>query len=219
MMRYAVYFCPSEGSVLADFGRDWLAIEAVPGIAPIRLRALLADVRRYGWHATVCAPAALANGIGYATLRQTLIELATHIDAFELPLRLDRLAGFLALRPTAGEAAIGELAERCLRGLHALRAAPTQQAMQRRASGLDEVELALLQQYGYPYVLERYRFHMTLAASAHAAEEAALHKWLMSRLGSELSADIDALTICCEAEPGRDFEVVERIPLRVGATA
>jgi hypothetical protein len=121
-MRYAVYFCPAEGSGLHAFGRDWLATETIPGIAPERLRELLINVRRYGWHATLTAPFALATNASYDDLHQKLIPIAQHVEPFELPLALDTLGGFLALRPSGDQTAINNLAERCVRELNPLRA-------------------------------------------------------------------------------------------------
>jgi hypothetical protein len=215
-MRYAVYFCPAAGSGLDTFGREWLATNAVPGVAPARLHALLADVRRYGWHATLRSPFALIDDTRYDDLRHKVIDIACRQNAFELSLRLDHLAGFLALRPAGDETAINALAERCVRELNAIRAPLNEAARQRRTAGLDEIELALLNQFGYPYVLERYRFHMTLSAPAAPDEEQALCTWLSSKVATLPPAQIDALTICRESEPGKDFEPLERIPLGRG---
>jgi hypothetical protein len=218
-MRYAVYFCPAAGSGLDTFGREWLTTTAVPGIAPADWHVLLADVRRYGWHATLRAPFALADDVSYDDLRRKVIAIAQQTDAFELPLKLDELAGFLALRPAADETAINSLAEQCVRTLNTLRAPLDEAVLQRRAAGLDNVELSLLNQFGYPYVLERYRFHMTLSAPASAGEEQASRAWLSSKVATLPPAQIDALTICRERAPGKDFEMLERIPLSRGHVA
>jgi hypothetical protein len=213
-MRYAVYFCPAAGSELDVFGQEWLATEAIPGIEPARLKALLADVRRYGWHATLSAPFALADGVSFDDLRESAVKIAQTYEAFDLPLKLDRLAGFLALRPLRDETAINALAERCVRDLNPLRAPLSEAAWQRRANGLDDAERHLFQQFGYPYVLERYRFHMTLSAPTLQHEEKMLCAWLSSRVAKLQPARIDALTLCCERAPGQDFEPLERIPLK-----
>jgi hypothetical protein len=218
-MRYAVYFCPATGSGLEAFGREWLSTTAVSGMEPAFLRALLVDVRRYGWHATLTAPFALADGVSYDDLRQKVIDVAQQTAPFELPLQLDRLAGFLALRPSGNETAIQSLAEQCVRALSPLRAPLSEAAWQRRASGLDSHGLALFRQFGYPYVLDRYRFHMTLSAPAKEAEERALCAWLTPKLSNLPAAHIDALTLCREPEPGKNFERLERIPLREGHAA
>ncbi|GAB2572665.1 DUF1045 domain-containing protein [Dyella jejuensis] len=212
-MRYAVYYCPAADSELAAFGREWLATACIPGIAPGRFNSLLAAVRRYGWHATIVAPGALVDGVGYDAFRQRVVDIAHQSAPFLLSLRLKRLAGFLALRPSTDTGSMSALAERCVRSLAPLRAPLDASAWQRRATGLDEVELALFRQFGYPYVLDRYRFHMTLSAPADSIEEQALREWLSPRLASLHGAHIDALTLCREREPGAAFEPVERVPL------
>lgn len=218
-MRYAVYFCPAAGSELDRFGREWLASRAVKGIDPARMQILLADVRRYGWHATLSAPFALADGVSYDELHATAVKIAQQSEAFDLPLKLDRLAGFLALRPAGDETAINALAERCVRELNPLRAPLSEAAWQRRAHALDDVERTLFRQFGYPYVLQRYRFHLTLSAPATQHEEQVLCTWLSSTVATLQPARIDALTLCRESAPGQDFERVERIPLNKGRAA
>lgn len=218
-MRYAVYFCPAAGSELDAFGREWLSTETVPGIAPERLRTLTANVRRYGWHATLCAPFALAEPASYDDLRRIVADIAQHASVIELPLHLDRLGAFLALRPSVDEDDVKALSEHCVLRLNALRAPGTEAAWQRRAPLLDETELALFREYGYPYVLDRYRFHMTLSAPASDIEEQALREWLSPKLANLTPARIDALTICCEKEPGQPFEQIERMPFGAGKAA
>lgn len=215
-MRYAVYFCPGEDSALDTLGREWLAAEHVPGIAAERLRALTVNVRRYGWHATLCAPFALAESASYEDLRREVADIARRISVIELPLHLDKLSRFLALRPSVDEQTVKVLSEHCVRHLNALRAPSTEAARQRRAPYLDGTELALFRQFGYPYVLDRYRFHMTVSAPAGDVEEQAIREWFAPRLVNGLAARIDALTVCCEKAPDRPFEQIERIPLRTG---
>lgn len=215
-MRYAVYFCPAAGSALDVLGRQWLSAEDVPGIAPERLRALTTNVRRYGWHATLCAPFALAERMTYEDLHRIAADIAQQTSIIELPLHLDRLASFLALRPSGGEDDVKALADHCVRRLNPLRAPNSEGAWQRRIAQLDEVERALSREFGYPYVLDRYRFHMTIAAPASEAEEQAMRAWFASRLANPLIARVDALTLCCEKEPGHAFEQLEQIPLHAG---
>lgn len=219
-MRYAIYYCPAEGSELGQFGRTWLAQdgEGLPVLDVERSNALLADVRRYGWHATLRAPFGLREGASYTALRDAVTAVAIATPAFELPLQLDRLAGFLALRPRGDSTAVDALAEACLHALEPLRAPLFAEVMQRRASGIDATERLLLQRYGYPYVLDRYRFHMTLSAPAAAPEEQRLREWLAPRVEALGAARVDALTICGEMSPGASFNVIERIALQ-GAKA
>ncbi|RUL76075.1 DUF1045 domain-containing protein [Dyella choica] len=218
-MRYAVYFCPVAGSELDAFGREWLSTREISGLAAERLHELMGNVRRYGWHATLCAPFALNEQGSYDELRRHVAEIAQRNQAFELSLHLQQLAGFLALRPSGNKADINQLAEQCARRLNSLRAPTTEAAWQRRAAKLDATELALYQQFGYPYVLDRYRFHMTLSARASEEEERALRAWLSPRVANLPPTCIDALTICRETEPGQPFEPFERFALDAGIDA
>jgi hypothetical protein len=216
-MRYAIYFCPASDTALGRLGHDWLAASApvpeLPGISMGRRDTLLVDVRRYGWHATIRAPFTPAVDITYDDVRRAVTSVARASASFELPLRIDRLADFLALRPCLDEAAPQQLAATCLRALWPLCAPLPEEALHRRGVGLDADELALLQFYGYPYVLDRYRFHMTLSAPATESEELAMRQWLEPRAAMLPSTRVDALSICREATPGDAFELLERIPL------
>jgi hypothetical protein len=214
-MRYAIYFCPAVDTALGRLGRDWLATHTIelPGMSAERRDALLADVRRYGWHATIRAPFSLAENVTYDDLHQAVAALAKTLTPFALPLQINRLADFLALRPSGDCAKLHALAATCVEALMPLCAPLSDEALQRRSAGLDVDELALLQRYGYPYVLDRYRFHLTLSAPAAAHEEHAMCKWLEPRVAELPLTQIDALSICREAKPGAPFELLERIPL------
>lgn len=216
-MRYAIYFCPAVDTELGRLGRNWLATAPsaieLPGIRTERRDSLLADVRRYGWHATIRAPFPLAVDVTYDDLHRAVTALAQTLAPFSLPLQIDRLSDFLALRPRTDSAPLDALATACVKALMPLCAPLSDEALRRRSVGLDADELALLKRYGYPYVLERYRFHMTLSAPATELEEQAMRQWLEPRVTELAPAWIDALSICREAHPGDTFELLERIPL------
>lgn len=217
-MRYAVYFCPAPASALAALGRDWLgtalAPDGIPGIPLSRWNALLAEVRRYGWHATLRSPFTLGPDYELDDLRRVLAAVARSYEPMNIALRLSRLDGFLALRPTTECAALDAMAAACTEAIEPLRAPLAEPEYQRRASGLDAIETHYLQRYGYPYVFDRYRFHMTLSAQATIDEERALQRWLAMRAAMLPAARIDALTLCVERSPGAAFEPLERIALR-----
>lgn len=222
-MRYAVYFCPAPASALAALGRDWLdaalAPAGIPGIPLARWNALLADVRRYGWHATLRSPFTLGPGSELGDLRRALAAVAQRHAPMNIALRLGRLGGFLALRPTAECAAVHALAAACTEAIEPLRAPLAEPEFRRRAGGLDAIETLYLQRYGYPYVFDRYRFHMTLSAPATVEEERALQRWLAMRAAMLPAARIDALTLCVERSPGSAFEPLERIALHRASVA
>lgn len=222
-MRYAVYFCPAPASALAALGRDWLSKElaahGIPGIALGRWNAMLADVRRYGWHATLRSPFTVSPDVELADLRHALEAVARSFAPISLTLRYARLAGFPALRPLGDGKAIHALAAACVEAVEPLRLPLAENDFQRRASGLDAIETHYLGRYGYPYVFERYRFHMTLSAPASIEEERALQRWLSLRASMLPTARIDALTLCVEPSPGAAFEPLERIALHKASAA
>ena len=217
-MRYAIYFCPASDTALGRLGHDWLAASPhapeLPGISTERRNALLLKVRRYGWHATIRAPFTLAAEVAYADVRRAVSSVAHACAPFELPLHIHRLAGFPALRPRDDGAAPKQLAATCLKALLPMCAPLSNEVLERRRVGLDADEVSLLQGYGYPYVLDRYRFHLTLSAPATESEENAMREWLEPRVAELPPTRVDALSICREATPGGAFELVERIPLR-----
>ncbi|HET6555512.1 MAG TPA: DUF1045 domain-containing protein [Dyella sp.] len=222
-MRYAIYFSPAPASALGALGRDWLGGEAapngIPGVPLARWNELLGDVRRYGWHATLRPPFTLSPDVDYADLRSSISTVAHAFSPCSIPLRLSRLGGFLALRPVSDCAAVNALAAACTEAVETLRAPLVEPEFQRRMRGLDAIETHYLQRYGYPYVFERYRFHMTLSAPATVEEEHALQRWLALRAAALPIARIDSLAICVENAAGAPFGVLERIPLRKASAA
>ena len=222
-MRYAIYFCPAPASALASLGRDWLnpasAPNGIPGIPLSRWNALLAEVRRYGWHATLRSPFTLSPDHDLADLRRAMEDVAHAHAPIQLSLRSGRLAGFPALRPVGDCRSVNALAAACVEAVEPLRLPLAEHDFQRRASGLDAIETHYLGRYGYPYVFERYRFHMTLSAPASVEEERALQRWLSVRAAMLPAARVDALTLCVEQSPGAAFEPLERVALRKASAA
>jgi Protein of unknown function (DUF1045) len=216
-MRYAIYFCPPIDTALGRLGHDWLAASTLepelPRISTERRNALLVKVRRYGWHATIRAPFTLADNVTYDDLLHAVTSVAHACASFELPLHIQRLAGFLALRPCVDGTEPKQLAATCLKALAPLCVPLSSEVLERRSADLDADEITLLRNYGYPYVLDRYRFHLTLSAPATEAEEQAMRQWLAPRVAELPSTRVDALSICREATPGGAFELLERIPL------
>lgn len=226
--RYAVYFAPARTSPWWRFGAHWLgrddagglppttlATLAAPGWSAARWSALTAEPRRYGFHATLKAPMRLAAP--RHALLERLDHLASSLRPLALPLAPTALDGFVALVPSQDDAALQALAARCVQELDDLRAplTPAERA-RRRPERLDARGLALLDQYGYPLVLERFRFHMTLTGPcdpataqnviAHAAP-------LVQRLQQEEPLVLDRLCVFHESAPGADFVRVHDVEL------
>ena len=227
--RLAIYFSPQAGSAWSLAGAHWLGrcVDAggatlqpeLEGWDPAEFAALTAEPRRYGWHATLKAPFRLAADRDEATLRAALDDLAARRAAFDLPpLEVAEMGDFLALRPVADCAPLQALAGCCVTELHRF-AAPLTDAeiAQRRSAGLTPQQDALLLRWGYPYVLDGFRFHLTLTGRLggltpqRVASLRAQAQEFFAALPQPLR--IDALSLFAEPDRGAGFTRVARSPL------
>jgi hypothetical protein len=210
--RYAVYYAPAPGSPLACFGERWLRGDAVPdGLGADAWQAMLREPRRYGFHATLRPPLRLAAGVSESDFLARVAALARRWPVVPLgALAPQALEGYVALVPVDPPAVLQALAADCVTGLDALRAPLVPAERARRAPHrLDDRGRALLERYGYPQVLERFRFHMTLATFGHAADAARIVAAAHRTLGALSDADpplLDRLCVFVEPRRGAPFE-------------
>ncbi len=217
--RYAVYFTFPQGP-LAAFGAAWLGWNAATGERPdaplidglpAPAHALSATPRKYGLHGTIKPPFRLAQGTDFEALRLAVAAFCAGQKPVVLDgLDLGQLGGFLALTPQGDSSALAALASDTVRQLDAFRAPLTETDLaRRRKAGLTDRQEALLQAWGYPYVMEEFRFHITLTGrlSPEAAEQAraALLPQVTPLLPQPFT--VDALTICGEDEQGMFHEL------------
>jgi hypothetical protein len=82
---------------------------------------------------------------------------------------------------------------------------------------LGERQRALLIEWGYPYVFDEFRFHMTLSSSlADAAERATLVAWWQARTPALGPLAIDHAALFVEPAPGEPFVLWQRVPFQTG---
>lgn len=224
--RYAVYFAPEPGGPLASFGADWLArdgatgdarpIPSVPGITAERLTALTKSARFYGFHATLKPPFHLKPGCDQDQLADAVARLAADQTAFQVTLGVRSLGGFLALMMAPPDYRMDALADACVRNLDKFRALPSDvELARRREADLSAQQEALLQQWGYPYVMGEFRFHMTLTARlTDEAERAVLWEALAARAAPIIAEPIAIDAIALFRQPRRDapFTMLQRFP-------
>jgi len=177
--RYAIFFCPSRGSPLALFGERALGLSVSgerlsSGSAALHDPQAYPDIKRflrntqtpahYGFHATLKAPFNLAKG----STESDLLQLAKQLVSVQSSCTLDSLvpeffSGFMALRLSKPLPAVDQLAKNCVLHFDPLRAPLSEADWKKRpATTMSEQQLLYMQRYGYPYVLEEFRFHMTL---------------------------------------------------------
>lgn len=215
-MRYAVYLTPAEGAPLAAAAEAWLGRSAFdgrtrpPAAPPAANPAVPA---RYGFHATLKAPFRLAAGRDEAALVAAFHALYGAAQPALASLTVSALPGFVAL--TAREAAaLSALAETAVRAFEPFRAPPTPAERQaRRPERLDARGRTLFETWGYPHVMERFFFHMTLSGPVEGASGpvvAAARTHFAALLGRPQRL-VHALFR--EAEAGGPFHVLASQPL------
>lgn len=226
-VRHGVYWVP--GGALGAWGASWLGWDLgrgaevvqpeVPGL-PRPLADLTAEPRRYGLHATLKPPFRLAEGTEEAALSGALARLAAGLGPVRLRLRLARQGRFLALVPEGGEDGPRRVADAAVAALDGFRAPATHAELaRRRAGGLSGTQEANLVRWGYPFVMDEFRLHVTLTGPLATWEAEAAERALAPLLAPVVAEPqrLDALAHVAEGEDGR-FRLVARHPLR-GAAA
>lgn len=219
--RYAIYFAPEQGSPWWEFGARWLGRDEcrnmnrcqfpLDQIGPIELRELTAQPRRYGFHATLKAPFHLNDGHSVNDLTARMQALAATLKPVLLESMQAKLLGdFVALVPAIGSHDLMALAAVCVATLDDLRA-PLSEAdrARRRVDALDAREQELLHLYGYPHVLERFRFHLTLSgpvAPPMAQRVLQAVAAPVAQLNATAPLVLDRLCLFAEPAPGQPFQ-------------
>jgi hypothetical protein len=222
--RHAVYFAPSPRHPLWARGCRWLGRDTDDaGTVGAPAQSLVATPWRYGFHATLKAPMTLAEGTRESDWLDALQTLAARHEPFEMPpLRVAHLSDFIALRPVeplTGSHALRRLADDCVTALDCWRAATGASANRRPSRGsLDERQVANLDRFGYPFVLDDWRFHMTLSnslAGVEAERVAALCTKAEQHFAPALGVPLRCDHLCAfvEPAPGKAFELRLRVPL------
>src|SRR5260221_492163 len=213
-------------------GRDWLCkwfAEDVTG--PVRLHV---DAKRYlcavdpAYFATLSpgsvrslalqgGPFPLAEGRGVDELSAAIEAFAAqHHSVLAPPLTLASLSGFWALVSSRPCGTVDRLAEDCVRWFDAFRAPPSiDELTRRRRAGLSEAQDALLVRWGYPYVMEAFRFHLTLTQRLDPAEGARLACEVSSMVAPlcREARHIDAIGLFHQPTPQANFRLVRRYRL------
>lgn len=215
--RFAI-FDPGPAP-LARFGARWFGWDAaggqsMPALAPDHV---VAAPRRYGFHATIKPPFRLADGRDVQGLMVALRRLAATLAPVSVPdgLTLTCLGNFVALVADPQPPDLTGVAARVVEALDGFRAPLTpEDRARRRPDGLSVAERHNLDAWGYPYVMDSFRYHMTLSGPLSPAQAAALIARLGPMVGAVLPAPhpIDTLALMGEDAAGR-FHVLDRVSL------
>ena len=217
--RFAIYYAPAATDPLWRTAVEWLGRDALSGevhdgpvadLKPAELGAVSASPRRYGFHATIRAPMALADGKSRGELEAALERFAAATAPVAVgKLKLDLLDGFLALVPAGQPTELTAFAAEVVRHFEPFRAPLSSDDRARRTKGghLTDRQIDLLDQYGYPYVLEQFQMHLTLTDRLPEPERERYRAAAAAHFGDLTAAEIllDRLVLFHEPEPGAPF--------------
>lgn len=229
--RYALYYAPRAEEALAVAASRWLGrspdtgeagdMPPVGSIPRERLSELVADPRLYGFHGTLKPPMALADGVTERDLLDAVGAFVATESQIDVPLlALVELGDFLALVPAERCAVLQDLADRCVIEFDAFRRpAGVAELARRRAAGLSERQDELLRRWGYPYVMEQGRFHLTLTGRVKdPVERATILAELRDRFAPFIDQPLAVRDLCVfrQPAPDRPFTVLARFRLGGG---
>jgi putative phosphonate metabolism protein len=225
--RYAIYYASARGSGLDRFGAQLLGYDAWTGedlsfpedVAQTMTdwRELTTDPRKYGFHATLKAPFALAQRKTEAALLAACREFAAaprRIPAIRP--QVDSISGFIAVIPVKRSGELERLAHNCVTAFDDFRAPLTEQDFARRNSEkLTPRQLNYLDRWGYPYVMEEFRFHMTLTGRLDETRRQPVRKMLHERFSATgiEKIEIDRIAMFRQDDASARFRIIGDWPL------
>ncbi len=175
------------------------------------------DPRTYGFHGTQKAPFALANGKDEAELRAACAAFCTRPrEIARIELIVASISGFIALIPAQKSSALVQLANEVVEALDMFRAplSPDDRA-RRNPSRLTKRQIAYLDRWGYPYVMDEFRFHMTLTGRLESQQANAIQSMLTQRFSETYIAAIaiDRIALFRQNTPKERFRIIKNYPL------
>lgn len=231
--RYAVYFAPGRDSAFWRFGCAWLGRDpetdeqlhrpslsgpAAADWSDETVEAVTRAPAGYGFHGTLKPPFRLADGQSLDGLRTSFDDFADGRRAFDCEsVAVQPLGRFIAFRITSDAAAMNALAADVVAHFDGFRRpAAEAELAKRRAAGLSARQDALLVEWGYPYVFDEFRFHMTLTGSigddGKRERLASSLRSMAQAQGAEGRLHVDGLALYEQPGTGRPFRLIHRRP-------
>ena len=225
--RYAIYYAPEPGSALDTFGQTWLGLRGRDALAAAigksskvsldRITQLTESPRRYGFHGTLkppfeLNPASRAEGL----ISATRVFARSRAPIQLPPLELAVIGKFIALTPVAESAALEKLAAACVRAFEGYRSPLSKrQEEDYKLNKLTVHQEQMLEHWGYPYVMEEFRFHISLTDridedAEREAVMALLANFAKPVLGQPIL--IRDLVVFAQDGLGQPMKAIERIP-------
>ena len=222
--RYAIYYAPDPGSPLHTFGETWFTGAAARGsrLDRAKVSALTEGPRLYGFHGTFKPPFELNPASTLDGLLAAARVFARGVAPIQLPpLELAVIGKFIALSPTDASAPLEKLASACVRAFEGFRVPLSEsRIVDYKRNKLTVHQEQMLEHWGYPYVMEEFRFHMSLTDRIEDSAERELVLDELQKLAAPILGKpvaITALTVFVQSGPDEPLKPLERIPF--GRTA
>jgi putative phosphonate metabolism protein len=226
--RYAIYYAAAPGTELDRFGAELLGYDAYSGDdlpfpgeergLPPDWHDLTEDPRKYGFHATLKPPLSLADGkteAGLLSACEVFADIPRQIPVIK-PV-IDSISGFIAVVPAEPPAELIRLAADCVSVFDDARAPLTAKDRARRnPSMLTARQVDHLDRWGYPYVMEDFRFHMTLTGRLAADRRETVMAMLQERFAllDLESLSVDRIALFRQNDADSRFRIVGHWKLR-----
>ena len=219
--RFAIYFVPPATTALYRFGAGFLGYDCYTGsdldysqstgLKASEWAELTREPRTYGFHATLKAPFRLSPAF-------TEMELASELRRFAASPRLvptiepavQALGDFIAIVPGRANGAVDRLAADCVTAFDGFRL-PLTPEERRKRPGLSARQIENLDRWGYPYVFDQFRFHMTLTGPVDARRRDGVVTLLQALFNHVNGADhlpIAQIALVRQDSPSTPFRVV-----------
>ncbi|MEO1322116.1 MAG: DUF1045 domain-containing protein [Pseudomonadota bacterium] len=222
--RYAIYYTPAKDHPICLLGSEWLGRSAFTG-DKIRRREfddindddidrLTSSPSHYGFHATMKAPFELHADRTEAELVKHLHSFARKQPVFDVNLSVKTLGQFLALRLTSNFEAMRQLHEACVKDFDHFRAelSPDDIERRRRANLSPEQDARMLE-WGYPYIFDDFRWHMTLSSRiVSESTRERLHGLLQDYFRPALMSPlrVDGIAVYRQVDRRAPFNIIAR---------
>ena len=224
--RYAIYFVPDADSALSQFACAVLGYDTHTGttcepFASLRTTfsewdRITSGPRRYGFHATLKAPFHLTSGATADGLIQEVRRVARRLPSVDLgPLAIEGLGSHIALRPKTSTASLRHLEAGLVTELDWMRAPLSDDDRVRRTpDSLTARQSQLLEKWGYPFCLDEFRFHLTLAGPFDGpVQKLALAALTQLYRDVRQQCVVSTVSVLEEPMPGAPFRLLETLPL------
>lgn len=223
--RFAIYFTFAPEHPLYQKASQWLGhciyhqvmdTSATLSAASERFRTV-ERAALYGFHATLKPPFRLLSGTTRAELENRLRDFVSSVQPFTCsPLKVDLIGNFIALVPDQPCHQLNLLADQCVRKFEPFRAPLNAAEIQKRLGvPLTPQQQGMLEQWGYPYVMDEFRFHMTLTDKLPDNIIESAVRQLKLEFSPLLNKQfrIDCISLCHQEKPGDPFYFLQSYTL------